>query len=156
MVGVCGYSGYRGVWGPVVFVVHVATSCGYNGYMGKERVVRLRVTGSEADRWVEAAWVERVSLSEWLRQAANARVSGREGVQVSPPAREPAEKQAIAEAAAGLRREMNQDLEKPDPVEQARRKLEAPKPKSAAELARAAAALAEGKGKEVTPDWRKK
>lgn len=33
---------------------------------------------------------------------------------------------------------------------------EAPKPKSAAELARAAAALAEGKGKEVTPDWRKK
>lgn len=30
------------------------------------------------------------------------------------------------------------------------------KPKSAAELARAAAALAEGKGKEVTPDWRKK
>lgn len=58
------------------YVAHVATSCGYNGYMGKERVVRLRVSGSEADRWVEAAYEGRVSLSEWLRQAANARVAG--------------------------------------------------------------------------------
>lgn len=95
----------------------------------------------EADRWVEAAYEGRVSLSEWLRQAANAKAATmgepREMPKVMPEARQ---EPAIVEIdhAVGSVREV--------PV----------KPKSAAELARAAAALAEGKGKEVTPDWRKK
>jgi hypothetical protein len=38
----------------------------------RERTLTIRVHGAELDQWKQAAWVRKVSLSEWVRRVLTA------------------------------------------------------------------------------------